>query len=496
MRRLYIFIIAFAFLFNAQGFDSYIAVENMARPGTYLPLPPDTASLAFATDYNYWIWGKSVRNSERGTQASWESKFGIVRMATVFGEALGITIDEETTPAIYNFMGRVGTTGCTACTIGKSGYFRSRPFIRMHEDVWGMFDEYEDLRKSSSYPSSHATLGWSIALALAEMAPHLQDTILRRGFQYGESRVIVGAHWKSDIDAAQLVASAALAVAHTSEEYHADLLAARAEYMAIKGLTQGDIAGGYPSVTKVLDLPPTLDDYRFYGDLTTYWQSKEERNSERGDTAVHDASLNDDDILNDFAPCIDIAISDSGTPSISMLMRMVKFLLGINCSNLKDEVFRRRPYVQFGDRTSVPVDDATYRFDSSYPSGHAMIGWGIALTLVEVMPDCQEALLKRGYEFGRSREITGFHYASDVLAGRIMAACALTKLHNETLYNNLLEQAKSEYALKKAQGIDVVMSESTQHPTAWYTLAGIILPSKPTQSGIYIHNGRKVVVSE
>ena len=39
---------------------------------------------------------------------------------------------------------------------------------------------------------------------------------MARGYMYGESRVIVGAHWQSDVDAGRLVASVAYAKLHTS----------------------------------------------------------------------------------------------------------------------------------------------------------------------------------------------------------------------------------------------------------------------------------------
>jgi acid phosphatase (class A) len=69
--------------------------------------------LAFVDDFQQWIWGKSVRNTERGRQASWESLWGTVRMCTVFGEALGITISTQNSPSetssarIYDMQGRL-----------------------------------------------------------------------------------------------------------------------------------------------------------------------------------------------------------------------------------------------------------------------------------------------------------------------------------------------------------------------------------------------------
>lgn len=484
-----------ALMAHADDYDAYFSLEELPNSLAYLPPPPDTTSAVFAGDYAQWMWGKSVRNTPRGEQASWETRYGPERMCDVFGEAMGITLSEEETPAIYKLIVCAGATASRGVIHMKTGYHRRRPFVVMNEKVWGQFDRDGELRPSSSYPSSHTALGWGVALALAEMAPHLQDTILRRGYEYGQSRVITGAHWQSDVDAARLCASAAISRAHDSEQYIADLAAARAEYLNKTGLTNTEISAGYPIMGRILDAPFTNDDIQFFGDVAQYWDAKGERDGERGVQAIADADLGDDQVISSFASCVDIDFSPNEAPAIIMLLKLTKLSLGLNASGMKDTWFRDRPYVHFSEQTSIPGEEREYRKDSSYPSGHAMIGWGIALVLAEVMPDCQNALLKRGYDIGWSRVITGYHYASDVQAGRIMASCALTKMHNDLSFKNLLAQAKLEYAqLKANQGLEELIVLSQENPNVWYSITGIIYNTKPEIPGIYIHNGNKVQV--
>lgn len=476
--------------------NRYLQGDDMPNPLVYLPGPPDSTMLATTGDYAKWIWGKEQRNTPRGEQASWESKFGIVRMCTIYSDVLGIDISEESTPAIYRFMYRSGDTGSGGVSAMKKTTFRKRPFVILNEDTWGQFDRYDELKISSAYPSAHTGFGWGTALALAEMAPHMQDTILRRGYEYGISRVIVGAHWQTDIEAAILCASAAIARSHANPEYQADLAAARTEYLQIKGLSESDMKASFPAITKILDAPPTLNDHFFVGDLYSYWQAKELRTTERGDSAYADEATNDNFIIEMFADCSPVVtISESETPHIAMLIKTLNLTYKSRAINLKSAINRKRPYVQFYESYHNDADAWQQATESSYPSRHAMIGWGIALALTEVMPDCQNEILKRGYDYGYSRIIKGSSYASDVQAARVMAACDLGKIHNESLFKTLIDNAKTEYQQKLDEaGIESIIATSRQNNGLWYSIKGEIYEHKPTTPGIYIVDGKKVVI--
>lgn len=432
-------------VFTSSG-ENYLQADEVPNPIAYLPLPPDSSHIMRNGDFARWIFAKAQRNTPRGDMASEDSRFGIARMCEIYSGVLGVDISVEHTPAIYQLMARSGSTGSSGVARMKNTYFRKRPFLVMHEPVWGQYDSYDNLSTNSSYPSSHTSYAWGTALALAEMVPCLQDTILGRAYDYGISRVIVGAHWQSDVDAAFLCASAAMARAHATQEYAADLAAAREEYLNLKGLTESEIGiSTVPAADKILDGPALEDSYHYYSEVAGYWDAKTERDTERGAQAVADADLNDDAIIAGFDACTPFTISTTTTPNITTLIKTAKLMFGLHAMGMKDYWYRNRPYVQLGDPTAVPADEETYRNESSYPSGHAVIGWGLALVLAEVMPDFQDAILKHGYDFGWSRVITGFHYPSDVQAGRVMAACVLAKMHNESYFTSLLQAAKQEY---------------------------------------------------
>ncbi|MFT4021066.1 MAG: phosphatase PAP2 family protein, partial [Acinetobacter sp.] len=71
--------------------------------------------------------------------------------------------------------------------------------------------------------------GWSTALILAEIRPDRQNEILKRGYEYGQSRVICGVHWQSDVDAGRITGSAIVARLHADAGFMKQLDQAKRE---------------------------------------------------------------------------------------------------------------------------------------------------------------------------------------------------------------------------------------------------------------------------
>ena len=72
-------------------------------------------------------------------------------------------------------------------------------------------------RDSASYPSAHATYGAALGMVLAEMMPEKKEALYKRIQDYGYSRIVSGAHFRSDIYAGN-VAGAAIAASLLSKE--------------------------------------------------------------------------------------------------------------------------------------------------------------------------------------------------------------------------------------------------------------------------------------
>ena len=425
----------------------YVFLNDMPDAGIYLPPPPEMTSTTYADDFAQWQWGKTVRPTDRGQQANEDSQWGIKGMVRVNSDILGFEISKEKTPAIYKLLYNVLWTEHLSTQNAKRKYMRTRPFAQYNEHTWGRFDNERELRFNGSYPSGHTSLGWSTALVLAEMVPELQDTLLRSGYQYGESRIIVGAHYQSDVDAGYLCGTTAVAVMHASQYFQKDLEAARKEYCKIKGIKNVSQTEGFPDGTKIFDGPLKAESHRFYGDIIKYYETLPERETERGEQAKADADNSVDAMMKTFStPAFEI--SRESNPAIAALMDYTRDNLIKTAGELGSTSFRERPYVRLNPRrnkTLISDDEEAYKEVTSYPSTHSEIGWGLALLLVEIGPrEAANDILGRGFEYGRSRVIAGYNYPTDVQTGRLWASATLAHLHTVPEFQKLLQAAKDE----------------------------------------------------
>lgn len=210
-------------------------LDSMQMPNAvyFLPAPPDTASAAFQYDKAQYRWGKEQRkDSTRLAIAVNDAIWSIDNICKIYSGVLGFEITEQNAPAIYRMLTLGLLTTDQAGKLPKNHYMRTRPYVFYNEPTIYPSDETW-LRTNGSYPSGHTILGWSAALLLTEMAPDKADTIMARGYMYGQSRVIAGYHWQSDVDAARLVASAAVARLHADKRFIKLMKKARREYLKL-----------------------------------------------------------------------------------------------------------------------------------------------------------------------------------------------------------------------------------------------------------------------
>ena len=208
----------------------YLKNEQAIDSLKLLPPPPEVGSIQFLNDQAMYEKGRMLRNTERGKQAQADADLAAGGVATAFSGAFGYPITEKDSPELYKLLtNMIEDAGDLATRSAKEKYMRIRPFAFYGVSTCNTKDQ-KKLSTNGSYPSGHTSIGWATALVLAEVNPANQDAILERGYQLGQSRVICGYHWQSDVDAARIVGSAAVATLHSDPAFQAQLAKAKQEF--------------------------------------------------------------------------------------------------------------------------------------------------------------------------------------------------------------------------------------------------------------------------
>ena len=218
----------------------FLQIGDVANSFKLLPPPPQPGSTIFSNDEARYRWGKEQRDTPRGDQAAADAHITGSGVPDAFSEAFGIRISPETTPMIYKLViGMREDAGDLATRAAKNYYMRTRPFAYYKEMTCNP-EQQEELSTNGSYPSGHTAIGWATALVLAEINVDRQNEILIRGFEMGQSRVICGYHWQSDVDAARIVSSAVVARLHANKNFTKQLKKAKKEFKRLnrKGLVK------------------------------------------------------------------------------------------------------------------------------------------------------------------------------------------------------------------------------------------------------------------
>ncbi|MDE7411562.1 MAG: phosphatase PAP2 family protein [Paramuribaculum sp.] len=216
----------------------YLIIDQVPNSTLLLPPPPADSTARWAYDVEQYNWGKSLRDTPRGTLAASDAELDDAGLTEAFSEAFGIDISKENTPATYRLItGMREDAGDLATRHAKNHYQRTRPYIYFDE-MTCVPEAQAGLAGNGSYPSGHTSKAWATALILAELNPVNQDAILKRGFEMGQSRVICGYHFQSDVDAGRITGSAIVARLHADPAFTKQIDKAKKEIKKLlkKGL--------------------------------------------------------------------------------------------------------------------------------------------------------------------------------------------------------------------------------------------------------------------
>jgi acid phosphatase (class A) len=150
-----------------------------------------------------------------------------------FLDGMGVKVEQLPNTATH-FFECIGEVVEKAVREAKTTFMRTRPY-RLHESKLHTLKKLSD-RDSTSYPSGHATYGTVVGLVLVEMLPEKKQEIYKRIQDYGYSRLVSGAHFRSDVYAGNVAGAAIAAALMNQEGFRDQFKEAKAELRKAAGL--------------------------------------------------------------------------------------------------------------------------------------------------------------------------------------------------------------------------------------------------------------------
>ncbi len=200
---------------------------------------------------------------------------------------------------------------------------------------------------------------------------------------------------------------------------------------------------------------PPRDSLAQAADVQAIFALRSELDGPRGVEAHEDDVYKAEDVAPRFDYILGIHLTERTAPHTLELMRTVSHDAEWLTHPIKRSVVdggRQRPFVDYPSLPTCPITYEKLGQTGSYPSGHASLGWMWGNILAELAPAHADALLARAIAFGESRAVCGFHYPSDLAAGRLAASALLERLRSSKRFQHDLESARGEITKLMRQG--------------------------------------------
>jgi acid phosphatase (class A) len=195
-------------------------------PAVLLPPPPLAGSPAEAVDLAEVRRTVAAETSAQLTQAQSDDAH---EDPSIFDGVIGGGFEARQLPATWALLKLVASEASIASGSAKRYFHRARPYaidpsVRRCGANAGVV-------LPTSYPSGHATLGYSIGLTLATLLPEKARVIEARAGEYAEHRIVCGVHYRTDIEGGHVVGVVVATQLLAASALQAMIMAARAELL-------------------------------------------------------------------------------------------------------------------------------------------------------------------------------------------------------------------------------------------------------------------------
>ncbi|MBB3955843.1 phosphatase PAP2 family protein [Novosphingobium sediminicola] len=120
----------------------------------------------------------------------------------IYSAALGRDLRQM--PATWNLLVTIEEEANAVIGAGKDTFARPRPY--QADSTMRTCNAVKPGKSKRSYPSGHASVGYSMGWALARLAPQRAEAVLARADDYAMGRWFCGVHYPSDTSASRGVA--------------------------------------------------------------------------------------------------------------------------------------------------------------------------------------------------------------------------------------------------------------------------------------------------
>lgn len=209
-------------------------------PGRLLPPPAPDGSPSQQKELAEVERLVKTRTPERYAQAKWDNEH---EDASAFFATLGAGFDIKKLPETAKLLAIVLNDQSVIASASKVYFHRKAPVAAAVPAVlsYAAWSCDADVKKPAdrplrSYPSGHATMGYSLAIVLSALMPEKSQAILARAADYAYSREVCGDHYHSDVEASHALGSALGMMLLNNATLKPQIEAAKAELRAA-GLT-------------------------------------------------------------------------------------------------------------------------------------------------------------------------------------------------------------------------------------------------------------------
>jgi acid phosphatase (class A) len=236
--------------------------------------------------------------------------------------------------------------------------------------------------------------------------------------------------------------------------------AALAATLLAAGVAQGQaerpkpyLAAGAINGAAFLPVPPSPGSATQAADTAAYRDALSVVGTPRWAQATADDDDSTEAVYRNYACALDAGLHKGMVPTLDRVLDRT-WADAVQVSEAAKPSFQRpRPFV--GDDPNTPLciamsPERRAKPSTSYPSGHATLGFLRGLILAELAPDQADPVMARTQSFVESRRICRVHHASDLDAGRVLAAALYARLQASPEFRDDMEKARAELAAARA----------------------------------------------